>query len=117
MREAAEMSGHRRYLYNPLVAALFARLSATAALLRSAAQPPLPPTVAVCAAGGDGTLHRLLQAYAVLRCAYPQLCKSALVKFYLVPIGRRNSLAAFLAQARPIATSPRARPDLALSSP
>ena len=67
---------------------------------------PLPPTVNVCAAGGDGTLHRLLQAYAVLRCAYPQLCKSALVKFYLVPIGRRNSLAAFLAQARPIATSP-----------
>ena len=72
MREAAEMSGHRRYLYNPLIAALYARLVAVDALLPKGGSAssaggggmggsPLPPTVNVCAAGGDGTLHRLLQ--------------------------------------------------------
>ena len=62
MREAAEMSGHRRYLYNPLIAALYARLVAVDALLKGGASSaaggggsPLPPTVNVCAAGGDGT--------------------------------------------------------------
>lgn len=101
MREAAEMSGHRRYLYNPLIAALYARLVAVDALTKAGASggsSPLPPTVNVCAAGGDGTLHRLLQAYVVLRCAYPTLCARACLKFYLVPIGRRNSLAHFIAR-------------------
>ena len=103
MREAAETSGHRRYLYGPLATALYARVAATDAALQAhsaAGQSPLPlpPTVCVCVAGGDGTLQRLLQAYVILRCARPQLCARTLFKFYLVPIGRRAALASFVAQ-------------------
>jgi len=95
LREAAEVSGHRRYMFNHHLAALHSRLVAYAALVERGL-PPHP--LRVCAAGGDGTMHRLLQAYVVLRCAYPQLCARADLRFYLVPIGRTNRLAQYIAR-------------------
>ncbi len=51
-------------MYEPLLAALHERLR------EASAQPPeATPPLRVCVAGGDGTLHKLVQAYVVLRCA------------------------------------------------
>jgi hypothetical protein len=59
----------------------------------------LCPTMRVCVAGGDSQLHKVFQAYAVLRCAFPRLCTHGAIRFFLVPTGSRNSdrLAAFIA--------------------
>lgn len=94
LREAAEICGHRRYMYNPLLAALHERLSHAVGLVdRGLAHP-----VRICVAGGDATLHRLLQAYVVLRCAYPQLCTRVDLAFYLIPMTPRNRLAQYIAE-------------------
>ena len=92
LREAAEVAG--RYAYDPLLLSLHEQLLARAELVQRGA-PPLP--LRVCAAGGDATLHKLLQAYVVLRCAYGPLCDAALVRVYVVPTGRSNRLASFIA--------------------
>ena len=98
LREAAEQCGGRRYLYDPMLAALHERLKERASSGEPAdASPPLR----LCVAGGDGSLHRLIQAYIVLRSAYPRMCSADTVRFYLVPIGasktHSHKLASFLA--------------------
>ena len=42
-------------------------------------------------------LHRLVQAYVVLRCAYPRLCPADAIRLFLVPIGRHHRTAAYVA--------------------
>ena len=91
LREACELSG--RFLYNDSLLALHSQLVVNSAMVeRCGFAPPLR----VCAAGDDNTLHRLLQAFVVLRCAYPQLCARADLRFYLVPLGRKNTLARYI---------------------
>ena len=94
LREAAELAGQRGYLYNPYVGALHAQLTAAAA---AAADGLPPPTMRLCVAGGDDTLQRVAQAYVVLRCAHPELCAAVRLLCYLVPIGRSNRLASYIA--------------------
>ncbi|KAL1504666.1 hypothetical protein AB1Y20_008446 [Prymnesium parvum] len=92
LREAAEVSG--RYPYEATLASLHEQLLARVALSHRGA-PPHP--LRVCIAGGDSTLHKLVQAYAVLRIAYASHCSEAQMKFYLLPVGRSNRLASFIA--------------------
>ena len=56
---------------------------------------PAPP-LRVAAVGGDGALHALLQAYVVLRGAYPDLCALVEWRFYLVPVEESSTLAQYL---------------------
>ena len=42
-------------------------------------------------------LQRVAQAYVVLRCAHPELCAAVRLLCYLVPIGRSNRLASYVA--------------------
>ena len=92
LREAAEVAG--RYPFDPLLVCLYDQLLGRVALSQRGA-PPHP--LRICCAGGDATLHKLLQAYVVLRCTYDHLCAEALLRFYVVPVGRSNRLAAFIA--------------------
>ncbi len=94
LRTAAEQIGNKRYQFDPLLAALHERLRE-----REAGGPPRgeAPPLRVCVAGGDDVLHRLLQAYVVLRCAYPRLCPADALRLFLVPLGRHHRTAAYLA--------------------
>mmetsp|Transcript_14206 Transcript_14206/g.45508 ORF Transcript_14206/g.45508 Transcript_14206/m.45508 type:complete len:790 (+) Transcript_14206:54-2423(+) len=93
LREAAELTAGRRYLYSPLLPPLYERLTQLAEL----APPGQPaPPLRVAAVGGDGALHALLQAYVVLRGAYPDLCALVEWRFYLVPVEETSTLAQYL---------------------
>jgi hypothetical protein len=98
LRESAEQCGGRRYMYDPLLMALHEKLRERAA---SGEPPELSPPLRICVAGGDGTLHRLIQAYVVLRCAYPRLCSPDALSFFVVPISsskhHSHRLASFIA--------------------
>ena len=94
LRTAAEQCDGRRYMFEPLLASLYERLK------EGQAGGVGAPALRVCVAGGDGTLHKLVQAYVVLRCAFPRLLVSAeQMRVYLLPFGRahQNRLAAFIA--------------------
>jgi hypothetical protein len=94
LREVAEKLAGKRYQFNGWLVALHERLSEAAARgIPADTEPPLR----LCVAGGDATLHDLVQAYVVLRMAYPQLCAPASVAIYLVPLGSTNKLARFIA--------------------
>ena len=97
LREAAEVCGARRYLHEPLLPSLYERLRQSAAHGEPAG---LAHALRVCVAGSDTTLHKLIQAYAVLRCAYPELLEQRPLRVFLVPVGRPHALrlAGFLAQ-------------------
>lgn len=98
LRESAEQCGGRRYMYDPLLMALHEKLRERA---MSGEPPDLSPPLRICVAGGDGTLHRLIQAYTVLRCAYPRLCSPDALRFFIVPISsskhHSHRLASFIA--------------------
>ena len=90
---AAEQVGSRRYKYDmPLLSALHERLRE-----REGPYQAGLPALRVCVAGGDDVLHRLVQAYVVLRCAYPRLCPADAIRLFLVPIGRHHRTAAYVA--------------------
>ena len=99
LRATCEECGpDRRYMFEPVLAALHERLREAAASGSGEKSHPAP--LRVCVAGGDGTLHKLVQAYAVLRCAYPKLLAAGGdLLIHLVPISRshQNKLASFLA--------------------
>lgn len=94
LRAAAEQCDGRRYMFEPLLASLHEQLKEAQASGVGA------PVLRVCVAGGDGMLHQIVQAYVVLRCAYPRLlASSGQMRVYLLPFGRahHNRLAAFIA--------------------
>ena len=113
MREAAEMSGHRRYLYNPLIAALYARLVAVDALPRAARAAPRAAAARRCRRRSTCARRRRRAAAAAgVRGAalrHPTLCARARLKFYLVPIQppqlARTSSRATTAGAPPLTRS------------
>ena len=91
--QVGSLIGSRRYKYDmPLLSALHERLRE-----REGPYQAGLPALRVCVAGGDDVLHRLVQAYVVLRCAYPRLCPAEAIRVFLVPIGRRHSTAAYVA--------------------
>ena len=94
LRAAAEQCGGKRYQYDSMLAALHERLREREA---SGAPRDDSPALRVCIAGGDDVLHRLVQAYVVLRCAYPRLCTAEAMRFFLVPLGRQNRMAGYVA--------------------
>ena len=91
--QVGSLIGSRRYKYDmPLLSALHERLRE-----REGPYQAGLPALRVCVAGGDDVLHRLVQAYVVLRCAYARLCHAEAIRVFLVPIGRHHSTAAYVA--------------------
>eukprot|EP00004_Rigifila_ramosa_P003994 TRINITY_DN1437_c1_g2_i1.p1 TRINITY_DN1437_c1_g2~~TRINITY_DN1437_c1_g2_i1.p1 ORF type:complete len:794 (-),score=204.08 TRINITY_DN1437_c1_g2_i1:87-2468(-) len=63
--------------------------------------PGVKPVVRFAVCGGDGTLHATVCSYVALRQATPELFGAVQMEFFVIPLGRENCFAQFLATYDP----------------